>query len=275
MTPRALSLYAVCTAALLLLLSPRAEAQFGPRRVTRAAVGEKYHVEISAASWGPTADMSLTSSATDVPGTTINLKNDLGLADRRVFSFDLVLKPAPAHKFRVQLVPIKYSQTATPRAPLVFAGQTYPAGVPVTSSIDWKAWRFGYEYDFAVGTRGFMGVIVDVKYTDAGATLSTTSTAARSAIARAPIPAIGGILRINPAANVSLTGEVTGFKLPGSWFKGTSGHYLDVDAYATVNFVNAFGVQFGYRSFDLGYTLTNDTGDFKLEGVYVGAVVRF
>jgi len=265
----------MCGAALLLCVPSRVEAQFQPRRVTRAAVGENYHVEISAAWWSPSADMTLSNTASDVAGTTINLKNDLGLKDKKFPGFDLVLKASAAHKFRVQLVPLKYSQTGTPASPLVFAGQTYPAGEPVTSTIDWKAWRFGYEYDFAVGTRGFMGFIIDVKYTDAGATLSSASTGIRSATARAPIPAVGGIFRINPAANVSLTAEITGFKLPGSWIKSASGHYLDIDAYATVNFVNAFGVQLGYRSFDLGYTLTNDTGNFKLEGPYLGAAMRF
>ena len=55
---------------------------------------------------------------------------------------------------------------------------------------------------------------------------------------------------------------------------------LDLDIYGTLNFTNNFGVQGGYRSFDLGYTvkdnnITTDAGSFVLKGLYVGAVARF
>jgi len=31
----------------------------------------------------------------------------------------------------------------------------------------------------------------------------------------------------------------------------------------------------GYRSFDVGYVVTHDTGSFKLKGLYLGAVARY
>jgi hypothetical protein len=120
-----------------------------------------------------------------------------------------------------------------------------------------------------------MGLIIDVNYADVDATLTGTAAGARTASARATLPGIGGILRIYPLSRLALTGELTGFKVPGSWIKSASGHYLDFDTYATLNLVNAFGVQAGYRSFDLEYTLTSDNGTFKLTGPYFGAVLRF
>jgi hypothetical protein len=219
--------------------------------------------------------MSLANTVLDQTGTTINLKSDLGLQDQRFPGFDLILRPAVKHKFRVQLVPVHYSQMGTPRSSLTFGGQTFPVGVPVSSKIHWKAWRFGYEYDFAVTSRGFAGLIVDVKYTDVDASLTNVAAGTRSASASAPLPAFGGIFRVYPVSHLALTAELTGFRVPGSWLKSASGHYLDFDTYATLNFVNGLGVQAGYRSFDLTYTLTNDTGTFKLEGPYFGAVIRF
>jgi hypothetical protein len=276
MTKLAVRLYAIAAAALLLTLGPsRADAQYRPRGISNSAIGEKYHIEISAALWDSSADMSLSDTALGLAGTTINLKSDLGIQDQRFPGFDLVLRPAVKHKFRVQLVPVHYAPTTTPQSPLTFAGQTYPAGVPISSKFHWRAWRFGYEYDFAVGPRGFLGMIVDVKYTDVDASLTSAAFGTRSASARAPIPALGGIFRINPVSHVAVTAELTGFKLWGSWIKSASGHYLDFDTYATVNVVNAFGVQAGYRTFDLEYSLTNDSGTFKLEGPYFGAVLRF
>ena len=78
-----------------------------------------------------------------------------------------------------------------------------------------------------------------------------------------------------PASFVSVTGEVTGFRMPERVIEGTSGRYVDIDFYATVNFTNNAGAQFGYRSFDLGYVVKSDIGDFKLKGFYFGGVVRY
>ena len=91
----------------------------------------------------------------------------------------------------------------------------------------------------------------------------------------APIPAIGGIARGYLTDNVSITGELTGFKLPESVSTDTRGRYVDFDIYGTANFTNNVGAQFGYRSLDAMYQLTEDSGTLKLRGVYVRGVVRF
>jgi hypothetical protein len=276
MTKRAIRLYAIGAAVLWQMLMPSpARAQFQPRMANQGAIGDNYHLEFDAVIWDTSANMSLSNTALGVPGTTIDLKNDLGIQDQKFGGFELILRPAVKHKFRVQLVPVHYSQVATPKTSLIFGGQTYAAGVPVTSTIHWRAWRFGYEYDFAVAPRGFMGVILDVKYTDTDASLTSAVAPTRTASARAPVPALGGILRVNPASHLALTAEISGFKWPGGWIWSGSGDYLDFDTYATLNFVNAFGVELGYRSFDVDYSLTNDSGSFKLSGPYLGAVLRF
>jgi hypothetical protein len=269
-------LYAIGAAVLLqLLIASPARAQFRPRNVNQGAIGENYHIELGAAIWDTSADISLSNTALNLAGSTIDLKNDLGIRDQKFGAFDLILRPAVKHKFRVQLVPVHYSATASPRSTLTFGGQTFPAGVPVSSKIHWRAWRFGYEYDAAVGPKGFLGFILDVKYTDVDASLTSATAGTRSASPHSPVPAIGGILRVNPASHLALTGEITGFKWPGGWIWSGSGDFLDMDAYVTLNVINAFGVEAGYRSFDVNYSLTNDTGHMKLTGPYVGAVLRF
>jgi len=269
-------MYAIGAAVLFQMAMPSpASAQFGLRTANQGALGDNYHLELDAVVWDTSADMSLSNTALGLTGTTIDLKNDLGIKDQKFGGFELILRPAVKHKFRVQLVPVHYSAVATPQSPLSFAGVTFPAGVPVNSTFHWRAWRFGYEYDFAVTPRGFVGFTLDLKYTDTDASLTSAATGTRSASARAPVPALGGILRVNPASHLSLTGEITGFKWPGGWIWSGSGDYLDIDTYATINFANAFGVQFGYRSFDVSYSLTNDAGSFRLSGPYLGAALRF
>src|SRR5262249_35493952 len=146
--------------------------------------------------------------------------------------------------------------------------------VAVKSTVRWKAYRFGYEFDFITKNRGFGGFITEAKYTDVRAELDSPILA-EFAQARAPIPAIGGIGRYYVVPNISVTGELTAFKLPSVSNGEYQGHYVDFDIYGTVNVTNYVGFKAGYRSLDTGYVLKKDSGSFVLNGVYVGAVVRY
>ena len=268
-------LYALASlAACFVLLASPARAQFR-RPFNDPATGEKYHIEAAAGLWFPTAEMSIASQSLGIVGTTIDFKKDLGLTDQRFPELHLELRAA-RHKFRFQFIPIKYEQTGTLTKEIVFNGQRYRIGVPVKSTLDWKAYRIGYEYDFFRLDRVFAGFIVDFKQTDVTATLATvTPGLAEFARARAPIPALGFVVRGYVVPNISITGEATGFKLPDNLINDIGGHYFDVDLYGTLNFTNNVGVQVGYRSFDVGYLVDTDTGSFTLKGMFFGIVARY
>jgi len=275
MTKRATRLYswAGLTVVLALLASP-AGAQFRPRPLNDPATGEQYHIEGSASWWRPTADMVVASEGLNIPGTAIDFKSDLGIQDTGFPALSLVLRPARSHKLRMQYIPIKYTGSTTLRRTIVFNGQAYALNLPVNSTLDWKAYRFNYEFDFITRNRGFGGFIIEAKYTDIRADLQSP-IATEFAHARFPVPALGGIARFYVVPNISITGEVTGFKIPDSIDDRYKAHYVDVDIYGTVNFTNNFGVQAGYRTLDLGYLIKKDTGSFTLKGLYFGGVARY
>ena len=181
--------------------------------------------------------------------------------------------PAPAHKFRFEYVPIEYTASATLNRTIDFNGQRYQVGLPVNSALDWKLFRFGYEWDFLRKTSGFAGFIAEVKYTDVNVSLASP-VISEYADAKAPIPALGGIGRYYIIPSISVTGEFTIFKLPTIQDQ-YSGHYSDLNIYGTVNFTKNVGVQGGYRSMDFGYLVKQDTGAFTLNGVYFGLVARY
>jgi hypothetical protein len=270
-----ISLYAVFVTALI-CASP-ASAQFTPRTLNDPATGEQFHIEGSAGFWSPTADMSISSEALGIAGSTINFKDDLGLTDKRFPEYQIVLRPARKHKLRFQYIPIEFVQDSFAlKRDIVFNGQKYQFNVPVSSSFLWKAYRFAYEYDFVTRNRGFVGFILDAKYTDVAASLKVAVPLIDESIhARAPIPAIGGIGRVYVVPNISITGEFTGVKIPDSLSKEYKAHYADLDIYGTVNFTNNIGVKGGYRSFDVGYHVKQDIGAFVLKGIYFGVVARY
>jgi hypothetical protein len=249
-------------------------AQYKPQPLNDPATGEKFHIEGGIAYWSPTADIVIASAGFGIVGTDIDFKRDLGLTDQRFPEFQVTLRPIRSQKLRFQYIPIKYDQSAVLNANIVFNGQSYKLGLPVNSTLDWKAYQFAYEYDFVVKNRGFVGFIAEAKYTDVTVNLAEPGLV-QFAHARAPIPALGGIARVYVVPNISITGEVTGFKLPDNINKQYGAHYVDVDVYGTVNFTNNIGAQVGFRSLDVGYLVKTDTGSLTLRGLYFGAVLRY
>jgi hypothetical protein len=271
--PIRLYTWAGLAAALVLLAAP-AHAQFTPRPLSNPATGERFHIEAGADFWMPSADISISSEALGIAGSKIDLKRDLGATDQTFRALQLTLRPARAHKFRFQRVPIKYTASSTLAQDVVFNGIRYRASLPVNTDFDWKAYRFGYEYDFLTRNRWFAGFLLEAKYTDVKVQLDSP-VASEFAHARGPIPAIGGIGRFYVVPNISITGEVTGFTIPDSIDERYNAHYVDVDIFGTVNFNDYVGVKGGYRSSDLGYLINADAGSFKLRGIYFGAVIRY
>jgi hypothetical protein len=274
---RPLYRWAVLTALLALLAAP-ASAQYKPKPLNDPATGEKFHIEGGADFWFPSTDILVASGGsgalTGLAGTQIDAKRDLGLTDKRLPKLQLMLRPARSHKFRLEFIPIEYEATTTLARNIDFNGQRYRVGIPTNTTLDWKAYRFAYEFDFITKNRGFVGFVVEAKYTNVTVQLATP-VLNEFATARAPLPALGGIGRFYVVPNISITGEVTGFKLPDSIDSRYGGHYVDVDIYGTVNFNDYIGVKGGYRSLDMGYLVKQDSGSFTLKGIYIGIVARY
>ncbi len=125
----------------------------------------------------------------------------------------------------------------------------------MATTAQFKAWRFGYEYDFLYRERGFLGVLFDVKYTDVNVGLNSP-IGDEFTKAVAPLPTIGGVARVYAARNLALNAEVSYVKVPESALGQTiDGRYVDFDINATYNPHKNVGVQAGYRSIDLIYAV--------------------
>jgi hypothetical protein len=234
-----------------LLVAP-VHAQYGTTLSNRA-IGETYHVEVGGFLWYPTPDIVIRSEGLGLIGTEIDLVDDLQMEEHWMTQLRVVLRPATKHKFRFEYTPIKYENPeAVLNRDLIFNGIRFPVSIPLDAELVWRAYRFGYEWDFVYKDRGFAGVLLDLKYTDVEATLRNVLDT-EFVRARAPIPAIGFIGRGYVLPNVSITGEFSFFRLPE----------VDED----------YGG--GFRSFDVFYKIEDDEGSLKLKGLYFGGLVRF
>ena len=271
---RVATAFSVCL--IMVLSAASAHAQYG-RGLSDRATGETYNVEIGGYFWNPTPTIGISSESLPIVGQTatrIDFVNDLGIEKTRFKQLKLVLRPATKHKFRFEYTPISYEADGTIRRDVIFNGIIFPVALPVQTEMTWKAYRFAYEFDFIYRDRGFLGLVLEAKYTDVQATL-TNIIDTQFVHARAPIPAIGVIGRVYVAPNISITGEFGGFKLPEGIDEDYRAKYYDFDLYGTVNFSDNFGAQVGYRSFDVFYKIDQDEGALVMKGLYFGGVARF
>lgn len=246
-------------------------AQFQP---TGPAVGERFNGEVTAGFWNPNPFARITSEGLGIEGTEVDLVDDLGVEQKRLFDLRVVLRPALKHKFRFQYTPIHYEAEAITQQEFIFNGQRYQVGLPVNTDAKFTVYRFGYEYDFFVRPRGFIGAVVDLKYTDTDVTLESPvgSEFTKQVV---PLPTFGVIARGYLAPNVSITGEMTYFKIPENLSEDFGGRWRDYDFYGTVNFTPQVGAIFGRRSIDVEYFDELDLGDLNFTGWYFAGVVRF
>ncbi len=235
--------------------------------------GENYHVELAGTLWDPLSEGNVSSESLGIQGSTIDFTTDLGIEKQRFHELRLVLRPAERHKIRIGFLPLLWNtETKLPRD-LVFNGIQYDQGLPATSHLQLNTWRLAYEYDFLYLNRGFIGALIEMKYTDVE-TILTSGNETEFSRARVPIPALGLISRGYVTRNFSITGKVTAFSIPKINDKYV-GRYVDFDIYGTINFVKQFGVLAGYRSISASFQIEQDTGELLLQGGYIGAVIRF
>jgi hypothetical protein len=272
MRTSAASVLVICLG--LAALPTPAAAQYGAKPTSNRATGETYHVEIGGFLWTPTPEVDITSESLGIIGSKIDFVTDLGIETSTFTQIRVVLRASTKHKFRFEYTPITYTARATLKRTIIFNGIAYPITLPVETELKWKAYRFGYEYDFVYEDRGFVGLLLEAKYTDVETTLRNALDT-EFVHARAPIPAVGFIGRGYVAPNISITGEFSFFPFPQSISDRYKAKYYDFDLYGTVNFTDNFGAQGGYRSFDVFYHADSDEGDLRLKGFYFGGIVRF
>lgn len=251
-----------------------AAAQYRPP--ASGVVGEDYHIEVAYAWWNAQPSLIVNSESLAILGSDVNLIEDLGIEKHKLGKLDLVLRPGKKHRFRFQRLPIHYEASNTVKRSFVFNGQSFNVGLPVQTTASFDTYRFGYEYDFLYFAKGFVGAMIDVKYTDVNVELNSP-IGSEFTKAFAPIPTVGFIGRAYPLPNLAITSELSFFRVPDSLAEQLEGDgsYTDFDVNATYNFNRFIGAQAGYRRVNIFYDVDLDSGTLKFTGLYFGGVIRY
>lgn len=203
--------------------------------------------------------------------TNIDFVEEFGI-EKKGFP-DIRFTAGRSHKFRFGYTPIKYDASTTLTRTITFQGRTFTVGVPASTEIKWDVLRLGYEWDFVSQEKGYFGLIAELKYVKLDASVTSTALATPAVTEqKAPVPTIGLAGRGYPHPMVSISGEFAGLKVNSSDFEAS---LWDFDVNAAVTFGRYIGVQGGYRSVTIDFTIDEDIGNLIVKGPYVGAVVRF
>ena len=243
------------------------------------AVGERYHVEVAASFWNPTPSGRIMSDGFDVIGDAIDFSSDLGFETTRLRDFRLVLRPSRRIRLRLQHTPVRYAAESTFDRELVFKGTPFPVSVPIVSDLSWNVWRGGLEYDFLYRSRGFIGLLLEARYTQLDARLATNTPffsppLEALVVAKAPLPAIGIVGRGYILPNVAVNVEVSGFRVPriDDQMEAT---YAEWDVHGTLNLNEFVGVQIGWRRVSTFISTAEDEGDLEFRGLWFGGALRY
>ena len=268
----------------LLACAGPATAQLSPAPAD-FPVGELYRVELLGSLWPPTDDLTVVSRGSGPAAAITGSTRETGAGAPRFTDLRIRLRLSRRQRMHLDYLPIRYpAATTLHRGPPAEEAGLEP-GVPAASTLTWRTWRLAYEYDVVHLARGSLGLFAEAAYTDVRVALDDApgpgcgaeSAGCEIARVRRPVPAAGGVLRLYPSPVIMLGGEVSLLRMPG-WIGDLldyTGEHLAYDVHAALNFIEAFGLQIGYRSRSLKLRTADHDADLKLEGVYVGALLRF
>ena len=275
---------AVACALLALLACPHpATAQLSP--APAYPVGELHRIELLGSLWPPAQDLTVASRGSGASAATTGAAAEERIAAPRFMDLRVRLRLSRRQRVHLDYQPTRYpAATTLDRGPAP-EGTGLEPGVPAASTLTWTTWRLAYEYDVVHLTRASLGLFAEAAFTDvqvaldgaAGGGCDAASAACGIARLRRPVPAAGGVVRLYPSPVIMLGAEASVLRMP-DWvgdLLGYTGGHLAYDMHAALNFIEAFGLQIGYRSRSLRLRTTDHDADLKLEGVYVGALLRF
>ena len=266
----------------LLTCAPSAAAQVSPAPPD-FPVGELYRVELLGSLWSPAQALTVASRGPGASGSHAGSAGDAGAAAPRFLDLRARLRLSRRQRVHFDYLPVRYAaDTALDGGP---AGGDAEPGVAAASILTWKTWRLAYEYDLVHVARGSLGLFAETGYTDVRVALDGASGAGCGAAfpaceftrLRRPVPAAGGVVRLYPSPVIMLGAEASLLRTPPgiSDILGYASEQLAYDVHAALNFIEAFGLQVGYRSRRLQLRTTDRDADLEVEGVYMGALLRF
>lgn len=227
-------------------------------------------VSIAVGGWRPGPGLRLSGHDDTSQGTPIDLRDDVGMPARWQPAIRADVRLAERHRVRAEYLRVSTDGRAMLARDLRYLGRVFSAGDIVTSSMDWRIYRLGYERTVIRRARTTAGVTIDLRHSNLA--FEVGSTSGRS---RIPMPALGGTIRVEATPRLTLHAEGSGFIVPDNDAGTFGGRFVDAGAYATWRLGRTLSARGGIRTIDIRHLGKRNEGRGRLTGIDVGAVVAF
>ena len=223
-------------------------------------LSEQYKVRLEYRRFSPEVSGIVQGGFGDLPGSLIDIEQDLGLVKQKTWMGVGSLQLKPGIKLRGSYTKIDLDGDAITDRALFFQGTIFPAGVQLLTSVKGAYWTGDLEFDFLKGSWGYFGAMVGGKFFDVDSVLVAPQTGQREArtLSR-PIPSLGLAFRAY-ANRLSVSGEASGLTL------GEGRTIIELDASVRLNLSDRSAIQGGYRYIKIKGEDGLDSVDGKVKG---------
>jgi hypothetical protein len=236
------------------------------------ALADWFGVELSALQNTPTGDAAIEDN--DIPGTTFDLEDTLGVTDDDTSTQARVwFRWGKRNRLFFDYFDAHHQGEATLDASLTFHGTTFNAGETVNTTMEMELIQARYRYHFLNLKVFEFGLGFGINQASLKMDLDGSSSGTELLDEKVAFPTVAGGLVIKPLPGLHIRAEA-------DWFSGSDGgdiaDFLDYRAQIEWYFLHFFGVFGGYRSVHYDVT-TDDFGkvDLTYAGPYAGLGVKF
>lgn len=223
--------------------------------------------------WFPSMQADVRADQAGSPGTTLDVKDQLGLSNESFPSFE-AFGEMGKHHLSLAYTPLKYDGTTTVTTPITFNGVTYSTGVRVDTTLKLRMLDLEYQYkllDMENILAGFsLSLLGQIKYIDGETKLFSPATGVSSDYnIRVPIPMIGVGAHIGLLAGM-LEARA---KLAGAGFE--SNYLVEGMAELSATPIPFVAINAGYKYIKLKIDRHEVYLNSQFTGPYVGLTVSF
>jgi hypothetical protein len=228
-------------------------------------------VDVEGRFWFTDLDASTRVESGSIPGTRIDVGQDLDVHDENLPEVRLTFSTGLSSKLRLAYLQGNFDGQTTLGQSIQFSGRTFGANTRVDTDLDLYYGRVGWTWQFPVVPGVFrLGPLLEVKGLVIDTTVRSPGTGLReSALLPMAFPTVGAMLSVTPIAALDIFAEVSGMTF------GSLGHVIDAEAGVRFIPIRFFTLSAGYRVFDVRIEHDDDFAKLKLAGPFVGASFRF
>lgn len=241
-------------------------------------------VEFEGRYWMPDLAAKARVTESNLVGTDVNFKSELGLKDEDFPEGRFTYHLTPNSKIRAFYTQAEFNGDQTVSRQIIFDGKTYDVGTQVKTDLELQYFGLGWVWEFidVFGGRLKAGTILEAKGVAGKVTLDAPVAGIKeSTDFIAGLPTVGACIAVNPFKNNApyvsdtILSDLSFYAEAAGMSAGEYGYFVDAEAGVRWTPIKYVSVSGGYRVVSLKAEDDPDYARFELKGPFAAATIRF